>query len=448
MPRTKDGTVRRTWVHRFKVTVVNPDGTKSHKSDRTDLGLATEVEKGDQVMSLDDAKAAVLAARRAASHVREDGVKSERLTLEKAWSYYDVEKPHHRADTRTKDTRNFEHYLGHLRSRYLDELDYAFWAKYTHDLRLGKLLVGKKANEAGVEVPVFRGPVAADTLVGVLNTASMLYEIGHKYRGLEGIPKTENPARDAKKLTGPKVERRGRIPLSKLGRAWRASDQMMAPWWRDQFRLYVLTGLRRSLMVNLQFSEVDFESGKLVISPHKRGTKRRGAKTPADAPPLRVPLSKLSLSILKERREFAPDPAGPVWYSPKPTRGKARKDAVLSDPRAAWTTVEDVLDLHFTPSDLRRTFATIGAAAAGDVFGVALLMLHSAKGLAETVNIPGITVQYMETDEAQERMQKAAEEVCAKVMQVAAMPSETASQLEEANLPAILEQVLRATSED
>lgn len=213
----------------------------------------------------------------------------------------------------------------------------------------------------------------------------------------------------------------------------------MSPSWRDMFRLYVLTGLRRSLMAELQFSEVDFQGSALLISPHKKGTKRRGAKTPANAAPIRIPLSATALRILQARLEFAPDSQGPVWYAPKPTRGKTRKEAVLSDPRAAWTTIESDIDTHFTPSDLRRTFATIGAAAATDVFGVALLMLHSAKGLAQAAQVPGITVQYMETEEAQERMRKATAEIEAKVLELASMPDSEARKLPDSALPEVLE---------
>lgn len=448
MPRTQDGHVRRTWVHRYKVTEAGLDGKSTSKNKRTDLGLATPIYEGDQVLTLDEAKSAVLAARQAVHHVRRDGQTAERLTLEKAWSFYEVEKPHHRDETRKKDARNFERYLGHLKTRYLDELDYGFWAKFARELTTGQLVVGRKTNESGAEVPVCRGPLAADTLIGVLNTASMLYDIGHKYKGLEGVAKTENPAREAKKLAGPKHERKGRIPLSKLGLAWRAADQMMSPWWRDQFRLYVLTGLRRNLMVTLQFSEVNFDEGALYISPEKQGTKRRGAKTTRHSPLIRLPVSKLALSILRSRREFAPDVNGPVWYSQTPTRGRARKEAVLSDPRAAWTVVEGAIDIHFTPSDLRRTFATLGAAAADDVFAVALLMLHSAKGLAETVRVPGITVQYMDTSEAQERMTKAAEQVAEEVLRLASQPLEAVDEPDDIELPRVIQDVLQATDED
>ncbi len=448
MPRTQDGHVRRTWVHRYKVTEVGLDGKSKPKNKRTDLGLATPIYEGDQVLTLDEAKSAVLAARQAERHERKDGQTAERLTLEKAWSLYEVEKPHHRDETRKKDARNFDRYLGHLRTRYLDELDYGFWAKFARELTLGQLMVGKKRDETGAEVPVFRGPLAPDTLIGMLNTASMLYDIGHKYKGLESVAKTENPAREAKKLVGPKRERKGRIPPSKLGLAWRAADQMMSPWWRDQFRLYVLTGLRRNLMVTLQFSEVNFEEGALYIPPGKSGTKRRGARTTQHTPPIRIPLSKLALGILRARREFAPDADGPVWYSQKPTRGRARNEAVLSDPRAAWTVIEDVISVHFTPSDLRRTFATLGAAAVKDVFAVALLMLHSSKGLAEAVSLPAITVQYMDTSEAQERMAKAAEQIAEEVLRLASQPSEAVDEPEYVELPQVIQDVLDATGED
>jgi integrase len=440
---TKDKRVRRTWVHRWKEEVVGDDGRATKVTRRRDLGLAAKLDEGDKVLSLDDAKAEVIRARKAKATNRDDGVKAERLTVERAWSFYDIEKPTHREPTKEKDTRVYERFLAHLGPRFLDELDGPFWTRFVHELKTGTLKVGVvKSEDDGRERPVTRGPLKPDSIIGVLNAAAVLYTIGDKYRGLVGMAKGENPPRDAKSLAGAKNQREGHIPLAMLRTTWLGSDQLLSPWWRDQLRVYLLTGLRRSLLTSMRFEELDIRRKTLLISPHKKGTKRRGAKTPVNAEPIRVPLSQLALDIILARREFAPDPNGAVWYAPKPTRGRARKDATLSDPRAAWSLIEALIDKHFTPQDLRRTFATIGAEAVTDTFAVALLMLHSGAGLAQAAGLPAITVQYMNTDQAQSRMRKAAEEIAGFVQKVIRMTPAEAMRLGDPTLPEELEAAL------
>lgn len=444
-PRQKDGKSRRTWLHRWKETdpVTGKSATK-----RKPLGLVVPFD-GEEALDFEKAKKAVQDARVERRFQRSDGKTGKRFTFADAWAEYSIVKPLHRDQTKEKNERIYNRYFPHLKDRYLDELDDFFWLRLVQQLKDGTMRVGSKTNEEGREYPDTRGPLAADSIIGVLNCAALLYEIAHKGNGLQAMAKDANPARDAKAAVGARKKRKSRIPVAKLGLAWRAADQLMSPWWRDQFRFYLLTGLRRTLLNTLRFDEIDFRDKAMVFSPNKTGTKRRKSQTEQDPENLRLPLSEPAFAIIQARYELAPDREGPVWYSPKPTRGRARKDATLSDPRAAWTTLEDHLDLHFMPSDLRRTFATVGFVAKADAPGLSLLMLHTSKTLADTLGVPAITTQYIQTEEAQERMREAAETVAAKLLQVAQLSEEEAAKLPEPQeLPAVLEEALAEDGKD
>ena len=444
MPRTKrDGSVRRTYIHRHDVFLPGSTGGHIKMNVKEPLGLVAPVHAGDPVLAYKDALAQVTAAR-AAPRTPEARGKNPRLTLAGAWEQYETDHRANRSASREKDLENYTRYLSHLKDAHLDELPLSTWSRFAAQLADGSLVVGKRVNDAGATVPINRGPLAVATLTGVLNTASALYEIANSHEGLVDVPSGFNPARAAKRSLGAPNKRKKAIPMALLGLAWRASDALCQPWWRDMWRLYVLTGLRRSLVTELQFSEVNFDSGTLSVSPHKTGTKRRGKKTSKNAPDIRLPLSTFVLDMLRARREFAPDKAGPVWYAVKAKRGgTGARPKQLVDPRSGWLLLEEALgDFHFAPHDLRRTFATAGSASGADLFGVSLLMMHSASTLAKDANIPGITVDYIDTDEAQERMRTAAETIAAFVLKLAAEAPAQSAKRSDPSLPAQIEAAL------
>lgn len=442
----RDGNVRRSWVHRYKVSEDDGLGGQKVRERKHVLGLVDAVEPADILMPLEDALEVVLGKRRAHREAKQDGTGSiDRLTVGQAWSFYDTEKRLNRETTKAKDKGHYDRYLAHLKDRFLDELPYAFWSRFVAQLGSGSLVVGTRQDDTGRMVSISAPKLANSSMLAILNVASALYGIAHKHTGLRGMSKNDNPAREAKALVGEPNKRRGRIPLKKLAMAWAATDQMCQAGWRDMLRLYVLTGLRNALMTTMQFSEIDFASGCYVVSPHKPGTKRRGKKTPVDAPPIRLPLSKKALDILATRRFFAPDKNGDVWYSQPPIGKDAGEVPRMGDARKAWKPVEVLLDLHFTPHDLRRTFAGLGAAAADDLFAVSLLMMHSSNTLAKAAGIPEITLDYIDTDEAQDRMRKAAESIAAHVDALITLGITATHATPEPSLPPELMAALAAT---
>lgn len=438
------GKIKREYFHRFK----EPDTAGVLKQHWLRLGLVEAFARDDIALRYEDAMRMVLDKRRAMKEEQHEGV-STRLTVAGAWAFYASEKHKNKSTTKTKDEQQYQRYLGHLAARYLDELRNNFWTEYVQQLREGTLVVGQKERKDGTGMePALLGPLADATLLGVLNTASVLYEIGNKYAGMHGDMQNTNPAQEAKRLLGAPNKRTKHIPLASLGTAWRAADQLISPWWRDMFRVFVLTGLRRSLLMSMRFDEIDFKRGNYVIDPQKPGTKRRGSQITASTPHIRMPLSRYVLNIIHARREFAPDKEGLVWFTPKPTRGRrTKKDAAsLSDPRGAWTLIEGAIDnFHFTPHDLRRTFATAASVGTRDMFALSMLMLHTGEELAKAANVPGITILYINTDEAVERQREATEEITKYVLMLSALPDAQAAEIVE---PVLHPEILEACEEE
>jgi integrase len=448
MKPDSQGRIRRLWVHRYKVNEPDGKGSFTKRDRKVSLGYVEVFDDSEHAMPLEEAMQRVLNTRAATRASRfEPGGGSPRLTLAAAMEYYDADNSTHRDATRVKDKLQFERYFRHFKHRYLDELNYAFWLKLQNDLLSSKVKVGEEERN-GKTVPIYVGPIAAATMKGVINVAIMLYELAGKFEGLRNVEKGYNPPRRVKKNLKTPNKKTRHIPLNKLGQAWRASAALCQPWWSDLFKCYVLTGLRRSLMIDMRFEQIDFQRGIYLIDPHRRGTKRRGSNVPENAPPIELPLSKAVLGILRARREFAPDPAGWVWYTSRPQRGaRTKEDSRLADPRSAWLYIEESIDgLHFGAQDLRRTFATLGGARASDIFALSLLMLHSPVSVAKEVGIPSITVDYINTAEAQDKMRAVAEEISAYVQKLVD-DVERKLKVVEPVLPAHLEAALKAESD-
>ena len=442
-PATKAGTVRRSWVHRYKEEVLDERTGKLVKEDRKPAFAELDV------LTYDEAKEKVEDARTARLRAKAMGdgptSRAPRLTMGAAWQLYALETQQQRDRTVDTSAGHYDRYMKHLADKWLDELNYEFWLRFVKALGEGSLLVGQRTDPHGKQVPDRRGPLSAATLQGVMTTASNIFTLAHKHKGLRDVEKGWNPASEAREHVGTPNKRTGHIKLNDIAAVWCAADVWCTSWARDMLRLYMLTGLRRSLLIEMQFTEIDWATRSIIISPHKRGTKRAKRKTSVDAPNLRLPLSDTAFEILRARWEWAKDKTGPVWYAVRPTRGKASRGAdelapPNTDPRNSWEYLEELVlgGQHFGPHDLRRTYATIGGNAGADVVALSLLMLHSGQTVAAAAGVGGITLDYIQTDEAQDRMRAAANVVEQYILRRVEMLG-TASAIDEKPLPAALE---------
>ncbi|MDC8771785.1 site-specific integrase [Roseateles albus] len=420
-PADADGRIKRQYTVRIKHQGIGKDGRVGPQEDRSVLGLAVAVEKGEVELPFVDALTEYLnrhkklkALKASPAAMQEAKTNAKRMTVGDAWARHETETRTQRTKTTDKETSVYRTYLAHLSDAYLDELEYKFWSAFVAQVGKGKLL-----HADGKQTTALAGKRAEATVIGVINFAAKLYTFAHRLEGLGGRPSGWNPAGEARRTqTGTPNKRTGHIPLVKLAEAWRAADVLCASWARDQFYLYVLTGLRHSLLATLQFSEVDQKYKVLRISPHKPGTKRRGVKTPADAPDLIIPICDDALKIIAARRPFAPDKNGPVWYATtapggKPAAKGVPKIPVNSDPRSNWAHIQErVLDgVAFMRHDLRRTFARLGSAAGADLTGLSLLLMHSPKTLGTTLRVPDVTIDYTGTAEARGHMRAATKSI-------------------------------------
>lgn len=421
MKARADGTVRRTYISR--VPVLQPDGT--FKEEKPALGLVQDIGTGDLVLKFKDASDLARKKFEAAKRLKAGG--SVRMTLGDAYeklceslnSPMSVDSP----DYSHKLKSLYERFLAHLQNRYMDDLKESFWIDYLMQLRAGTLAVGTETDEKGEERPALRRAPSASYSLAVLNAASRLYKVAHERRGIEGEDRDWDPTRAAvKKIEAPN-ERDSFIKFEDLRKAWAATDQLMSPWWRDLWRVYLLTGLRDRLVMDMRFEDIDFERGLYLIQPLAPGAKRRRKKLSMDErkKPIEMPLSRYVLEILKKRREFAPaGPAGVwVWYSTETVRRSKTKDLPrLTDPRASWQRMTPYLGYWCYKHDLRRTFASIGATVdPASVLSLSLLLLHSSKTVSKALGIPQITVDYIKGQ--QRSMRALTEKITQAVLELA-----------------------------
>lgn len=416
-PPDADGNVKRQYAIRIKYRGPDAQGKVRDIEDRGTFGLVEALHKTDVAIDYRDALQLALARikkvetlRSSPEALQEAVAQAKRPTVATAWALRNAQFRAKRPTTKSKENGNYERYLLPLSERFLDELDNKFWDGFIDDLASGRRIDPQDA-----EKRIKGKPLREASIVGVLNTASSLYEAAQLSDPIPGRPMGWNPAKLTKKHSTRKpAKRRHYIPLLKLGEVWRAADTLCAPWARDQLRVYLLTGLRRSLLAELRFDEVDFGRKRFLISPHKQGTKRRAADLDENSPAIRIPVCDTVLGIIKARQEFAPDSKGPVWYVATPLRGATKRtDAIHADPRSNWAHLHERIlsGRRFTPHDCRRTFATASVPARAELMGVSLLLLHSPRTVARAMGLPDITLDYINTAEAQQHMREACEAV-------------------------------------
>ena len=128
------------------------------------------------------------------------------------------------------------------------------------------------------------------------------------------------------------------VAPKELPRLWDAIEAEPNAYYRAAFKLYLLTGCRRSELLTLRWSDVDLEQGTAYL----RETKANRPHT--------VPLPKLAVQLLAELPRIADNPF--VFPGQGPS-------AHLSDLKKPWRRIREraaMTDLRL--HDLRRTFGS------------------------------------------------------------------------------------------
>ncbi len=206
------------------------------------------------------------------------------------------------------------------------------WADHETKLGFGRF------QSPDLQRPAERGPLATD-------------------RGLCA----DNPARAVKKAPVRKVERfLSEAELARLAEALEVETEKSGnPYTPAAIRLLLLTGCRKSEIVNLRWDHVDFERECLRLPDSKSGAKVVYLNGPARA--LLRELSRLAARprvIPAMRAESAAPAIDKVW-------SRVRKRAELSDVR-----------LH----DLRHSFAGVGAIGGLSLPVIGALLGHKHSG--------------------------------------------------------------------
>jgi len=413
-PRKSDGMVRRTWIARCDE--LQPDG--SYKDAKPTLGLVKDICNGDTVLSYDQAEKKARELVEQSKRRKAGG--SVRLTVAAAWDLLREEL----ASPASLDAPTYKqkiesiytNFLAHLGAKFLDQMHEGTWRKFGTQLRAGTLRVGD--DTAGK--PIYRHAKSASYTTAILNVASRLYATAHVHQGIEDKAKDWDPTRDFVNtaIEAPN-ERDGHVHFEHLAQAWLATDQLIPPWWRDLWRVYLLTGLRDRLVMDMQWNRLDLDKGIYYIMPLQQGTKRRrrNLSQKERLVPLEMPLSTYVVDLLKRRKALAPKDNPWVWYSPEQIAAPAKaltpkqqeqraKKAPrppaerLTDPRASWKRLTPVIGYWVYKHDLRRTYASLGATLdSGNVLALSLLLLHSSKTISKALQVPAITVKYIKAQQ-------------------------------------------------
>ena len=384
-----DGAVRRLYVARYQVK----DAHGKAKGMREALGLV-------ETMGVEEATPFAIAQADALRNVHRAKSKllgvNIKATLRDAYDAWELRQAERLGkilspDYQAKIRQVWRTFLEPMSDNFLDEMQEEHWMRFMELARKGRVksLLGKEYSAK-----------SASAAKNVINTVSHLYRVAHDMGALKNMPPGWDPTRKAYSDIEPANKRENRIHPAKLPDLWIALDQLMAPWWRDLFKVFLFTGLRDSLVMDMRWDQIDFNAHTLEIPVLARGTKR-AAQTLSmreRAATIILPLSSEVMRILQARYRMRPSGAlGEwVWYGPKGTGSTQKR---LTDPRAAWSVLEPFIGFMPIKHDLRRTFANLGSSLASQYRGaISSLMLHSTQKTAKEAGLAAITLEYAGDD--------------------------------------------------
>jgi integrase len=144
-------------------------------------------------------------------------------------------------------------------------------------------------------------------------------------------------------------------------RLLQAAKQSTSPILRTATYLALETGMRKAELLGLKWTDINFESWKILCRETKTGEPRH------------VPLSRRAAWVLQKRA--ARDPLS-VWVFETKRKDGTRRPA--KDTKTAWATCLRKAKIHeFRWHDLRHSFASNFAMKGGNLYALAEILGHS-----------------------------------------------------------------------
>lgn len=244
---------------------------------------------------------------------------------------------HKKASTLKADRGRVEHHLRPLLGKVrTDRIGRAEIERMRNSVELGKTAEKIGAGEKRRAGSIATGGKGAAAQCVALVGSIYAFAIGRSLC-------SDNPARGVKKAPVRMVERfLSESEIARLAEALNAEAEVSGnPYPPAAIKLLLLTGCRKSEIVNLRWEQVDFERECLRLPDSKTGAKVVYLNAPARALLRELPHLADSSRVIPAMRAAAAAPSiDKVW-------GRVRKAAELTDVR-----------LH----DLRHSFASVGVA--------------------------------------------------------------------------------------
>ena len=146
-----------------------------------------------------------------------------------------------------------------------------------------------------------------------------------------------------------------------MRRLLRATKKSNLPILRAAVYLALQTGMRKGELLNLRWTDINFESRQILVRDTKTGLPRH------------VPLSRRAVWLLRKRAAL--DPLA-TWIFE--TKGEDGLRAAAKDTKTAWyrsLRLAGIDNFHF--HDLRHTFASHYCMAGGNIYALAKVLGHA-----------------------------------------------------------------------
>lgn len=239
----------------------------------------------------------------------------------------------HHKKTWVTDERRFERVFSHWRNRTIASIS------------------RPDVESLHVELGTSAGHYAANRMLEMLK---VLYRYaGHSF-GYDG----PDPSSGIQRFE--EIERERFLTADEMPRFFAALEQVSRPATRDFIMLCLLTGARRSNVMEMEWTEIDFATARWTIPREKSKNKRA----------MVLPLTEAALIILRRRFEHR----SAKWVLPGPG-----KTGHYIEPKDAWRTLlkrAGISDLRI--HDLRRTLGSWQAMSGASMLIIAKSLGHGS----------------------------------------------------------------------